>query len=161
VAHPRVPQTPRFITTRRDPQGRKTVFDALGPDAGSLVAVGRLDLASTGLLLLTTDTQLAAWLTDPRNQVIRRYVVTARGGVSDDAARAMERGLGRLRARAVEVRKRSNRETHLIIELTEGRNREIRRLLQTVGHEVTTVEGCLRTDRARNALAGRVAGSHA
>jgi 23S rRNA pseudouridine2605 synthase len=88
-------------------------------------------------LLLTTDTQLAAWLTDPRNQVIRRYVVTARGAVSDDAARAMERGLGRLRARAVEVRKRSNRETHLIIELTEGRNREIRRLLQAVGHEVT------------------------
>jgi 23S rRNA pseudouridine2605 synthase len=49
----------------------------------------------------------------------------------------MERGLSDLRAHAVEVRKRSNRETHLIIELTEGRNREIRRLLQAVGHEVT------------------------
>lgn len=126
-----------IVTTRRDPEGRRTVFDVLGPVAGSLVAVGRLDLASTGLLLLTTDTQLAAWLTDPRNQVIRRYVVTARGAVSDDSARAMERGLGGLRARAVEVRKRSNRETHLIIELIEGRNREIRRLLQAVGHEVT------------------------
>ena len=126
-----------IVTTRRDPQGRRTVFDVLGPDARSLVAVGRLDLASTGLLLLTTDTQLAAWLTDPRNQVIRRYVVTARGAVSHEAARAMERGLGGLRARAVEVRKRSNRETHLIIELSEGRNREIRRLLQAVGHEVT------------------------
>ena len=126
-----------IVTTRRDPQGRRTVFDVLGPNAGSLVAVGRLDLASTGLLLLTTDTQLAARMTDPRNQVIRRYVVTARGAVSDDAARAMERGRGDLRARAVEVRKRSNRETHLIIELIEGRNREIRRLLQAVGHEVT------------------------
>ena len=70
------------VTTRKDPEGRKTVFDVLGAEAGSLVAVGRLDMASTGLLLLTTDTQLAAWLTDPRNAVTRRYVVTARGSVT-------------------------------------------------------------------------------
>jgi len=125
------------VTTRRDPEGRRTVFDVLGSEAGSLVAVGRLDMASTGLLLLTTDTGLAAWLTDPRNEIVRRYVVTARGWVTDEAARAMERGIGGLRARSVEVRKRSNRETHLIVELTEGRNREIRRLLRVVGHEVT------------------------
>ena len=125
------------VTTRSDPEGRKTVFDVLGVDAGSLVAVGRLDMASTGLLLLTTDTQLAAWLTDPRNEVVRRYVVTARGSVSDEAAREMERGIGQLSARSVTVRKRSKKETHLIVELAEGRNREIRRLLQAVGHEVT------------------------
>lgn len=125
------------VTTRRDPEGRQTVFDVLGEEAGSLVAVGRLDMASTGLLLLTTDTELAAWLTDPRNEVVRRYVVTARGAVTDEEATAMERGIGNLQARSVEVRKRSQRETHLIIELTEGRNREIRRLLQSVGHEVT------------------------
>jgi 23S rRNA pseudouridine2605 synthase len=125
------------VTTRRDPEGRKTVFDVLGEEAGSLVAVGRLDMASTGLLLLTTDTELAAWLTDPCNEVVRRYVVTARGAVTDEEAHAMERGIGVLQARSVEVRKRSKRETHLIVELTEGRNREIRRLLQSVGHEVT------------------------
>jgi 23S rRNA pseudouridine2605 synthase len=128
------------VTTRRDPEGRRTVFDLLGSDAGSLVAVGRLDMASTGLLLLTTDTQLAAALTDPENEIIRRYVVTARGAVSDEEATAMERGIGGLKARSVEVRKRSKKETHLVIELTEGRNREIRRLLQgvgTTGHEVT------------------------
>ncbi len=125
------------VTTRRDPEGRKTVFDVLGSQAGSLVAVGRLDMASTGLLLLTTDTELAGRLTDPRNEIIRRYVVTARGAVTDDEARAMEAGIDGLRARSVEVRKRSKRETHLIIELTEGRNREIRRLLQASGHEVT------------------------
>jgi 23S rRNA pseudouridine2605 synthase len=125
------------VTTRRDPEGRKTVFDVVGPDAGALVAVGRLDMASTGLLLLTTDTQLAAWLTDPANEVVRRYVVTVRGEVTDEEARAMEAGIGGLRARRVDVRKRSRRETHLIVELTEGRNREIRRLLQAVGHEVT------------------------
>lgn len=125
------------VTTRRDPDGRKTVFDVLGPDAGPLVAVGRLDMASTGLLLLTTDTRLAAWLTDPRHEIVRRYVVTARGAVTDSEATAMERGIDGLQARSVDVRKRSNRETHLVIELSEGRNREIRRLLQSVGHEVT------------------------
>src|SRR5262249_13864345 len=55
------------VTTRRDPQGRPTVFDVLGDEARSLVAIGRLDMASTGLLLLTTDTQLADFLTDPEH----------------------------------------------------------------------------------------------
>ena len=125
------------LTTRRDPEGRRTVFDLLGDDGASLVAVGRLDQASTGLLLLTTDTQLANWLTSPASAIIRRYVVTARGSVADESARRMEVGIGDLRARSVTVRKRSKRETHLLIELTEGRNREIRRLLQAEGHEVT------------------------
>ena len=125
------------MTTRRDPEGRPTIFDALGPGADGLIAVGRLDMASTGLLLLTTDTSLGAWLTDPANAVTRHYVVTARGAVTDADARAIERGIGDLQARSVEVRKRSRRETHLIVELTEGKNREIRRLLEAVGHEVT------------------------
>ena len=61
----------------------------------------------------------------------------ARGSVTDEAAREMERGVGQLYAKSVTVRKRSKKETHLIVELAEGRNREIRRLLQAVGHEVT------------------------
>ena len=125
------------VTTRRDPQGRKTVFDLLGEAGTGLVTVGRLDMASTGLLLLTTDTQLAAWLTDPANAIIRRYIVTARGSVSDEEASAMEAGLDGLHAKSVEILKRSKRETHMKVELTEGRNREIRRLLEAVGHEVT------------------------
>ena len=125
------------ITTRRDPEGRRTVFDVLGDQADSLVAVGRLDQASTGLLLLTTDTQLANWLTSPDSAIVRRYVVTARGSVDEISARRMEAGIADLRAHSVMVRKRSKRETHLLIELTEGRHREIRRLLQAEGHEVT------------------------
>jgi 23S rRNA pseudouridine2605 synthase len=124
------------VTTRRDPQGRKTVFD-LVDDSRGLVAVGRLDLASTGLLLLTTDTQLAAWLTDPVNAIVRRYIVTARGAVTDAEAEAMIAGIDGLRAGSVDMLKRSGRETHMAIELTEGRNREIRRLLEAVGHQVT------------------------
>jgi 23S rRNA pseudouridine2605 synthase len=126
-----------IVTTRRDPEGRKTVFDLLDEAGTGLVTVGRLDMASTGLLLLTTDTGLAAWLTDPANAIIRRYIVTARGSVSNEEVRTMEAGLEGLQAKSVEVLKRSKRETHLRIELTEGRNREIRRLLEAVGHEVT------------------------
>src|SRR4029453_2532709 len=125
------------VRGRRAPEGRQTVFDVLGSEADGLIAVGRLDLASSGLLLLTNDTALAAWLTDPGNAIVRSYVVTARGAVTDYEARKMEQGVAGLHARSVEVKKRSNRETHLIVELTEGRNREIRRLLHAVGHEVT------------------------
>jgi pseudouridine synthase len=125
------------VTTRRDPEGRRTVFDVLGDAGNGLVAVGRLDLASSGLLLLTSDTRLADRLTDPANAVVRRYVVTARGFVSDEDCARMEAGIGVLRAASVHVRKRSRRETHLIMELTEGKNREIRRLLGCVGAGVT------------------------
>jgi 23S rRNA pseudouridine2605 synthase len=125
------------VTTRRDPDGRRTVFDALGSDADGLVAVGRLDLASTGLLLLTSDTRFANWLTDPKSAIPRRYVVTVRGRLTDEHARAMQVGIAGLRASAVTIRKASARETHLLVELTEGRNREIRRLVEAVGHEVT------------------------
>jgi len=126
-----------IVTTKRDPQGRRTVFDALGSHAQGLVAIGRLDLASTGLLLCTTDTRLANWLTDPANAIVRRYVVTARGAVSDEKVQRMEAGLEGVRAERVHVRKRSRRETHVIVELAEGKNREIRRLFTSVGHEVT------------------------
>lgn len=125
------------VTTRRDPEGRRTVFDLLGDQAEALVTVGRLDMASTGLLLLTTDTQLANWLTAPDIAILRRYIVTARGAVTDEHAARMVAGIGDLRAATVTIRKRSARETHLIVELTEGKNREIRRLLEAGGHEVT------------------------
>jgi 23S rRNA pseudouridine2605 synthase len=125
------------VTTRRDPEGRPTVFDVLGDEAGSLIAVGRLDMASTGLLLLTTDTQLANYLTDPSNAIVRRYVVTVRGALQDDDAAQMTAGINGLRAHSVVVRKRSARETHLIVELVEGKNREIRRMLESLGHPVT------------------------
>ena len=133
------------ITTRRDPEGRRTVFDLLGDAGAGLIAVGRLDVASSGLLLLMNDTQLANRLTDPHRGVLRRYLVTVRGRVSDDTARALEHGLDvpgthgpeRLRAARVVMRKASGRETHLSVDLTEGKNREVRRLFDAAGHEVT------------------------
>jgi 23S rRNA pseudouridine2605 synthase len=125
------------VTTRRDPDGRTTVFDVLGDAGDGLVAVGRLDFATSGLLLLTTDTQLAEQLTNPANRVVRRYAVTARGEVTDEACARLAGGIGDLRASTVTVRKRSRRETHLLVELTEGKNREIRRLFEAIDRPVT------------------------
>ena len=129
------------VTTKRDPEGRRTVYDLLHDCPHHLIPVGRLDYATSGLLLLTNDTRLADWLTDPDNEVPRTYLVTVRGRVSDVEARLLERGLEcggeTLRARAVTVRKASNRETHLVVELVEGKNREVRRLLSAIDHEVT------------------------
>ena len=138
------------VTTKRDPEGRKTVFDVLGEAARGLVAVGRLDLASTGLLVFTNDTQLANRLTDPAAHVPRRYVVTVRGRVDPETARAIERGFvvagartgdraERLSASSVGIRKASARESHLVVELTEGKNRELRRLFEAAGHDTTRI----------------------
>ena len=128
------------VTTRRDPEGRATVFDLLGEHGRGLIAVGRLDRATSGLILLTTDTRIANWLTDPATAVVRRYLATVRGSLTDEEAEIMLRGIGGLQAHRVHVRKRSGRESHLVIELVEGKNREIRRLCAAVGHEVTALK---------------------
>ncbi len=75
-----------YVTTRSDPEGRKTVYDLLDDLPGRVVPVGRLDLATSGLLLLTNDTQLANWLTDPDSAVERVYLVTVEGKVTDETA---------------------------------------------------------------------------
>ncbi len=132
------------LTTTRDPEGRTTVFDMLGAAGAGLKAVGRLDRASTGLLLLTTDTQLADRLTDPSSGVPRTYVVTVRGRVDHEALESLTDGVSDrgepLRASAVTLLKASGRESHLLIELREGKNREIRRLMSALGHEVTRLK---------------------
>ena len=131
------------VVTRSDEKGRPTVFSLL-PGQPRLVAVGRLDLATTGLLLLTNDTEFSGWVTDPKNAVARVYVATVRGKFTEEAARRMERGIEddgeHLQARQVQVLKASQRETHLEVTLTEGKNREIRRMFKGLGHEVTRLK---------------------
>jgi 23S rRNA pseudouridine2605 synthase len=120
------------VTTRHDPDGRRTVFDVVGSEAEGLNAVGRLDLATSGLLLLTSDTRLADWITNPSNAVPRVYAVTVRGDVSQET-------LARLGA-GVTLRRRSGRESHLVVELREGKNRQVRRMFDAAGHEVTRLK---------------------
>jgi 23S rRNA pseudouridine2605 synthase len=121
------------VTTRRDPQGRPTVFDILGEAGCGLIAVGRLDLATSGLLLLTSDTRFADWITDPAHEVPRLYVVTVRGRVAAG-------DLADLTEAVITLRKASSRESHLVVELREGRNRQVRRMFDAIGHEVTRLK---------------------
>ena len=129
------------VTTASDPEGRRTVYDLLDRLPARVIPVGRLDFATSGLLLLTSDTRFADWLTDPRSRVPKVYLATVRGRVTDDEAAQLVTGvesrMDRLAASEVLVRKASARESHLVITLTEGRNREVRRLCQAIGHEVT------------------------
>jgi pseudouridine synthase len=117
------------VTTRRDPEGRDTVFDVIGDAPRGLNAVGRLDRATSGLLLLTTDSQFANWITDPDNGVPRVYLVTVRGRVTDADLAAL--------GADVTLRKASGRESHLVVQLRTGRNREVRRLFEGIGRAVT------------------------
>lgn len=132
------------VTTRSDEKGRKTVFDILPPEFRNLHPVGRLDMATTGLLLLTNDTRLSAWLTDPANAVLRTYAVTVAGLVTEEELRRAAAGImddgELLKPAGLTLRKSSGRETHLMVELTEGKNREIRRLFAAIGHEVTKLK---------------------
>jgi 23S rRNA pseudouridine2605 synthase len=130
-----------YVTTRSDPDGRKTVYDLLGAVPSRVVPVGRLDLATSGLLILTTDTQFANWLTDPASGVPRVYLVTVEGRVTAATAATLVGGVNvdgeLMKAAAASVRKASGRESHLVLTLTEGKNREVRRLLEAAGHPVT------------------------
>ena len=132
------------VTTRSDEKGRKTVFSVLGDQAGNLQAVGRLDLATSGALLLTNDTRLASWLTDPENQVPRVYLVSVQGEFPADAIPDILKGIldqgELLQADQVEIRKTSSRESHLVVQLRQGKNREIRRIFSLLGHEVTRLK---------------------
>lgn len=134
------------VVSERDPEGRPTVFDLLraSGERGRLVAVGRLDRATAGLLLLTNHTRLADWLTDPAQGLPRTYLATVRGELPEAERLALVGGVDsegeRLAALSVAVRKRSRRETHLVIVLDEGRNREVRRLCEAIGHEVTRLK---------------------
>lgn len=132
------------VTTKRDPEGRKTIYDFIPPELHRFHAVGRLDMHTTGLLLLTNDTRLSSHLTDPGNRITRAYVVSVRGEVLPEILRKMEAGVmdagERLSVARAEIQKASGRESRLLLELEEGKNREIRRLCQALGHEVTALK---------------------
>ncbi|QYE36936.1 rRNA pseudouridine synthase [Polymorphobacter sp. PAMC 29334] len=130
-----------FLTTVRDPGGRPTIFDALPPGLPRLVPVGRLDMNTEGLLLLTTDGALKRQLELPVNAVARRYRVRAYGEVTQAILEGLIEGIeidgmryGPINA---DIERRTGRNLWLSITLTEGKNREIRRVLEFLGLQVS------------------------
>lgn len=133
-----------YVTTRSDEKGRATVFSLLRMTDVHLISVGRLDWATSGLLLLTNDTRLAERLTNPENRVRRTYLVSVRGLVTEAKVERLRGGIEDdgevLRVDGLELRKASSKESHLTLHLTEGKNREVRRLFKAIGHEVTKLK---------------------
>jgi len=133
-----------IVTTRSDEKGRRTVYDLLPAYLQHLHPVGRLDMASCGLLLMTTDTQLSNFLTEPDNEIPRIYAVSVAGRITDEEIKRLSEGIqdkGQLlKASSVTLRKASNKESHLIVQLTDGKNREIRRMFEALGSEVTVLK---------------------
>ncbi len=144
-----------YITTFHDPEGRDTVYDLI-PETGTFVSpVGRLDLDSSGLLLLTNDTQLAERLTNPDHKVPKTYLVTCAGELADEALALLGAGIeiSDGLTRPAEVRRAG--ELRIEITITEGRNRQVRRMIEAVGSKVVQLE---RTAIGPLTIAGLAAG---
>lgn len=129
-----------LVTSHKDPQGRPTVFKALPPELPRVVSVGRLDFNSEGLLLLTNDGALARHMELPATGWLRRYRVRARGRVSPVQLEALKGGvqIDGVRYGPVEAELDSTQGANvwLTIGLREGKNREVRRILASLGMEV-------------------------
>jgi 23S rRNA pseudouridine2605 synthase len=131
---------PGIVVTRSDERGRKTVYDLLPAGLPWLFPAGRLDADSEGLLILTNDAQLALRLTDPVHHVPKTYHVTVKGHPNESALNQLRQGMtlsdGLTRPAHVKILHKGEDWTQLEIVLTEGRNRQIRRMGAAVGHKV-------------------------
>lgn len=129
------------VTTSRDPEGRKTVFEALPPGLPRVISVGRLDLDSEGLLLLTNDGALARYLELPTTGWTRRYRVRVFGPLDEKAFAGLKRGVtidgvayGPIE---VTIDRASRTNSWLTVGLKEGKNREIRKVMEHLGLTVS------------------------
>ena len=139
---------PGEICTRTDPEGRPTVFDHLPPmPGGRWIVVGRLDINTSGLLLFTSDGELANKLMHPSSEMDREYVVRVMGQVEDDAIERLKSGveLEDGEARFTDITAIKNKKEEAINQwfycsLIEGRNREVRRLWESQGYKVSRLK---------------------
>jgi 23S rRNA pseudouridine2605 synthase len=129
------------ITSHGDPDGRKTIYDLLGANGRWLAPVGRLDKDTSGLLLLTNDTEFGHVVMSPESQVPKTYMAKINALLSDEGIAQLAGGVEMKRgdqARPKSVRRLEDRGkyTWLEIVLTEGKNREVRRMIEAVGFKV-------------------------
>ena len=129
------------VTTHRDPQGRPTVFDALPPEMPRVISIGRLDFNTEGLLLLTNDGALARHLEAPSTGWLRRYRVRVHGQVEQSALDALAAGveIEGVRYGPIEAKldRAQSSNSWLTLALREGKNREVRRIMEHLGVQVT------------------------
>ena len=129
-----------YLTTYKDPEGRPTVYD-LTADAGTFLSpVGRLDLDTSGLLLMTNDNQFAERVTNPNSHVPKTYLVKASAVLTDTQLQQLRDGIeladGPTRPALVTRLRDSGKYTHFEITLTEGRNRQVRRMVEALDAKV-------------------------
>ena len=129
-----------YLTTYKDPEGRPTVYDLIADVGTFLSPVGRLDLHTSGLLLMTNDTRFAERVTNPDSHVPKTYLVKASPLLTDAQVQQLRDGVelsdGPTRAATVRPVRNSANATHIEITLTEGRNRQVRRMIEAVGARV-------------------------
>jgi pseudouridine synthase len=129
------------ITSHGDPAGRETIYKYLGEKNQWVAPVGRLDKDTSGLLLLTNDTEFADFVTNPESEVPKTYLVKANALLSEEVIMRLKAGVEMQRgdfAQPLSVRRREDRGkyTWLEVVLTEGKNREVRRMIEAVGFKV-------------------------
>ena len=129
-----------YITSYGDPEGRPTVYDLIGKIEGFVGTVGRLDLDTSGLLLLTNDNLLAEALTNPETKVPKTYLVKASTLLTDEQLTQLSTGVelsdGPTRPAVVRRVRDSEKSTFLELTITEGRNRQVRRMLEALDSKV-------------------------
>ncbi len=129
-----------LVTTHRDPAGRATVFEHLPPDMPRVISVGRLDLTSEGLLLLTNDGELARKLELPANGWLRRYRARAYGRVTQEELDTLKNGITvegiRYGPIDAKLERGGGANSWITVSITEGKNREVRRVLDALGLKV-------------------------
>jgi 23S rRNA pseudouridine2605 synthase len=130
-----------LLTTERDPRGRPTIYDRLPKDLPRVVPVGRLDLNTEGLLLLTTDGELKRQLELPSSKVERTYRARAFGAVTQEQLENLIHGVEiegmRYGPIDANMERRTGRNVWIELRLTEGKNREVRRVLEHLGLQVS------------------------
>jgi 23S rRNA pseudouridine2605 synthase len=151
---------PGFLTTERDPKGRPTIYDRLPKGLPRLMPVGRLDLATEGLLLLTTDGELKRTLELPRTGVPRTYRARAYGTITQAQLEELIHGIEidgvRYGSIDANLERRTGANVWIELTLTEGKNREVRRVLEHLGLQVSRL---IRTGYGPFALADLPAGA--
>lgn len=135
---------PGYICSKSDPEKRRTVGDLLPREWSNLQSVGRLDYLSEGLLFFTNDGDFSLRLTHPRYGVRKKYLVTVKGEVSPEHIRQMEKGVHHedeiLHAEKGRILKSNHSHSLVEVVLTEGKNRELRRIFETLGFEVERLQ---------------------